>query len=200
MALADTITALGTSIINLVGTRAKTDLSNITTAGQNVIKSLSSTSSIPVGTVIAYMGTSAPDGFLLMDGGEYSKKTYAALYAVVGDSMGTATDPTKFVIADMTDGRYLMGSTVAGSRLSAGLPNITGEAKYAVNKYSETTYADNSAIYVTGGSYNMMVGGSGSLHPNAALYFDASRSNNLIYGNSTTVTPESLTVLILIKY
>ena len=118
MALADTITALGTSIINLVGTRAKTDLSNITTAGQDVIKSLSSTSSIPVGTVIAYMGTSAPDGFLLMDGGEYSKKTYAALYAVVGDSMGTATDPTKFVIADMTDGRYLMGSTVAGSRRS----------------------------------------------------------------------------------
>ena len=116
MALADTITALGTSIINLVGTRAKTDLSNITTAGQNVIKSLSSSSGIPVGTVIAYMGTSAPDGFLLMDGGEYSKETYAALYAVVGDSMGTATDPTKFVIADMTDGRYLMGSTVAGSR------------------------------------------------------------------------------------
>ena len=32
--------------------------------------------------------------------------------------MGTATDPTKFVIADMTDGRYLMGSTVAGSRRS----------------------------------------------------------------------------------
>ena len=116
MALADTITALGTSIINLVGTRAKTDLSNITTAGQNVIKSLAS--SVPVGTVIAYMGTSAPDGFLLMDGGEYSKETYAALYAVVGDSMGTATDPTKFVIADMTDGRYLMGSTVAGSRRS----------------------------------------------------------------------------------
>lgn len=114
MALADTITALGTSIINLVGTRSKTDLSNITTAGENVIKSLAS--GVPVGTVIAYMGTSAPDGFLLMDGGEYSKTTYAALYAVVGDSMGTATDSSKFVIADMTDGRYLMGSTVAGSR------------------------------------------------------------------------------------
>ena len=126
MALADTITALGTSIINLVGTRSKTDLSNITTAGQNVIKSLAS--GVPVGTVIAYMGTSAPDGFLLMDGGEYSKTTYAALYAVVGDSMGTATDPDKFVIADMTDGRYLMGSTVAGSSVGAGLPNITAQA------------------------------------------------------------------------
>ena len=116
MALADTITALGTSIINLVGTRAKTDLSNITTAGQNVIKSLAS--GVPVGTVIAYMGTSAPDGFLLMDGGEYSKTTYAALYAVVGDSMGTATDTEKHVIEDMTDGRYLTGSTGARTRRS----------------------------------------------------------------------------------
>ena len=116
MALADTITALGTSIINLVGTRAKTDLSNITTAGQDVIKSLSSTSSIPVGTVIAYMGTSAPDGFLLMDGRYLSKTTYAALYAVIGDSQTTTAKNGYFQIADMTDGRYLMGSTVAGSR------------------------------------------------------------------------------------
>ena len=82
MALADTITALGTSIINLVGTRSKTDLSNITTAGQNVIKSLAS--GVPAGTAIAYMST--------------------------------ATNPYKFVIADMTNGRYLMGSTVADIR------------------------------------------------------------------------------------
>ena len=114
MALADTITSLGTSIINLVGTRAKTDLSNITSAGQSVISGLAS--GVPVGTVIAYMGSTAPTGFLLMDGREVSKTTYADLYAVVGDTMGTATDNTKFVIADMTDGRYLMGSTVAGSR------------------------------------------------------------------------------------
>ena len=46
----------------------------------------------------------------------------------------------------------------------------------------------------------MMVGGSGALHPNAALYFDASRSNNLIYGNSTTVTPLSESTLFYIRY
>lgn len=125
MGLPETITALGTSIINLVGTRAKTDLSNITSAGETVIQNLAA--GVPVGTVIAYMGTSAPDGFLLMDGGEYSKTTYAALYAVVGNSMGTATDSNKFVIADMTDGRYLMGSTVAGSRKNLKEAKVKGE-------------------------------------------------------------------------
>ena len=46
----------------------------------------------------------------------------------------------------------------------------------------------------------MVVGGSGALHPNAALYFDASRSNNLIYGNSATVTPLSESVVFCIKH
>lgn len=53
-----------------------------------------------------------------MDGRQVSKTTYADLYAVIGDTQGTSTDSTKFVIADMTDGRYLMGSTVAGGRYS----------------------------------------------------------------------------------
>ena len=73
-------------------------------------------STIPVGTVIAYMGTDIPSGFLLMDGRYLSKTTYAALYAVIGDSQTTTAKDGYFQIADMTDGRYLMGSTVAGSR------------------------------------------------------------------------------------
>ena len=191
MALADTITALGTSIINLVGTRAKTDLSNITTAGQDVIKSLAS--SVPVGTVIAYMGTSAPDGFLLMDGGEYSKTTYAALYAVVGDSMGTATDPTKFVIADMTDGRYLMGSTVAGSRKSAGLPNITGSSP----TYNTISNETSGCIWINREWTNSYAGRNNNW--TSGFGFDASRSST-IYGNSGTVTPLSESCLFYIRY
>ena len=193
MALADTITALGTSIINLVGTRAKTDLSNITTAGQDAIKSLAS--GVPVGTVIAYMGTSAPDGFLLMDGGEYSKETYAALYAVVGDSMGTATDPTKFVIADMTDGRYLMGSTVAGSRKAAGLPNITGGFTLLQMLSSDTA---SGAFRVTKSSSIFGSRASGT-HSDETFTLDASRSSS-IYSGSDTVTPLSESCLICIKY
>ena len=196
MALADTITALGTSIINLVGTRSKTDLSNITTAGQNVIKSLAS--GVPVGTVIAYMGTSAPDGFLLMDGGEYSKTTYAALYAVVGDSMGTATDPDKFVIADMTDGRYLMGSTVAGSSIVAGLPNITGRVvtdNYPAGPDMITdgcfTKVETYGTFKTSGTQNYTLP--------STCNFNAS-SSSTIYGSSNTVTPLSESCLFCIRY
>ena len=116
MALSDTITTLGNNIVTLIKTRANKDLSNLSATGN--AKLGASSASLPVGTVIAYMGTDVPDGFLLMDGREVSKTTYADLYNVIGDTQGTATDSTKFCIADMTDGRYLMGSTVAGGSVS----------------------------------------------------------------------------------
>ena len=146
MAFADTITTVGNKIIALVGTRAKTDLSNITSDGEDVIRDLAGGGSgVPVGTVIAYMGTTEPDGYLLMDGRVLSQETYADLYSVIGVSQlpsgatesggvytwtdsngitystGAGTDDAThkykmFAIADMTDGRYLMGSTVAGTR------------------------------------------------------------------------------------
>lgn len=70
---------------------------------------------VPTGTVIAYMGTDVPKGFLLMDGRTLSRNTYAKLFSVIGETQGAGDGSTTFQIADMTDGRYLMGSTVAGS-------------------------------------------------------------------------------------
>ena len=72
----------------------------------------------PVGTVIAYMGTDIPEGYLLMDGRLLSRTTYSRLFSVIGTTQGEGDGSTTFQIADMTDGRYLMGSTVAGSRAS----------------------------------------------------------------------------------
>ena len=40
----------------------------------------------PVGTVIMYAAASAPDGYLVCDGGSFSATTYAKLYAVLGES------------------------------------------------------------------------------------------------------------------
>ena len=201
MALADTITSLGTSIINLVGTRAKTDLSNITSAGQSVISGLAS--GVPVGTVIAYMGSTAPTGFLLMDGREVSKTTYADLYAVVGDTMGTATDNTKFVIADMTDGRYLMGSTVAGSSgsevgstVSASLPNVKGTINSAYT-FAGATLSGCFISSSTGTSYYSQARSSTST---TKLTLNASSLNSAYSDSATTVTPESLAVGFYIRY
>lgn len=42
---------------------------------------------IPVGTVISYWGTSAPDGYLACDGSPFSATDYPALYALLGSAL-----------------------------------------------------------------------------------------------------------------
>ena len=204
MALADTITNLGNSIIALVGTRAKKDLSNIDEAGVEKIKSYAGGGgSNPVGTVIAYMGKTVPDGYLLMDGREVSKTTYAALYAVVGDSMGTATDPNKFVIADMTDGRYLMGSTVAGASQSQTLPSFSFafRARPAVISGSTDYHSiwNVSKMTVTTSSSSDTGCMNGSGNKAAYTYTYSSKNGNSIYGGSKVI-PISRKCLFLIKF
>jgi microcystin-dependent protein len=43
----------------------------------------------PVGSVIAFAGSTAPDGWLLCDGSNYSSANYPDLYAVIGTSFGS---------------------------------------------------------------------------------------------------------------
>lgn len=49
---------------------------------------------VPTGTVLAFAGTSAPSGWLLCDGAAYSQTDYAPLFAVLGSTYNTQTNPT----------------------------------------------------------------------------------------------------------
>lgn len=62
----------------------------------------------PPGTVVAYMGTTAPDGWLLCNGNSYSRNPpYDKLYAVIGNAAGSA-DAANFNVPDLR-GRFLRG-------------------------------------------------------------------------------------------
>ena len=67
----------------------------------------------PVGSVMAYMGTTAPTGWLLCDGSSVSRTTYAALFTIVGTSSGSGNGSTTFNLPDMR-GVFLRG--VPGAR------------------------------------------------------------------------------------
>ena len=207
MSITDTITNLGTAIINLVGTRLSRDADNFSDAGTSNIKSLidgriGAITGAPVGTVIAYMGETEPDGFLLMDGREVSRTTYADLFAVIGTSQGEGDGETTFGIADMTDGRYLMGSTVAGNSVAQELPTCTGK----VTTGPDTTRAQGKSEFVVTGAFapadystdNYPLGTGSTVGTARAFTLDLSTSND-IYGG-TTVKPLSSSCLFFIKY
>lgn len=70
--------------------------------------SVTSTDSIiPPGVVVAFGGTTAPEGWLLCDGRSFLRTDYPRLFAAIGSAHGTA-DGTHFNIPDYR-GRFLRG-------------------------------------------------------------------------------------------
>ena len=70
---------------------------------------------VPIASVNAFAGTSAPTGWLLCDGSAVSQTTYAALYAVIGAAYdATAPGAGNFRVPDLR------------ARVPAGLDNMGG--------------------------------------------------------------------------
>ena len=82
-----------------------------------------------------------------------------------------------------------------GNLIQAGLPNIIGDIT-AVNAVA--WQLPHGAIYTSGSGYNA-VASSGTGSYSNILNFNASRSSS-IYGNSSTVQPQSIKTFVLIKH
>lgn len=74
-------------------------------------------SAVPVGSVVSFAGASAPQGFLICDGSLVSKTTYGELFAILGNTYGTATS-TQFYLPNLQSkfpigksSSYALGST-----------------------------------------------------------------------------------------
>lgn len=57
-------------------------------------------SDAPVGTIIAYGGTTIPDGWLLCDGRTVSRSAYSELFAAIGTRFGIGNGSTSFNLPD----------------------------------------------------------------------------------------------------
>ena len=156
------------------------------------------TKMMPTGAILPFAGNATmPDGFLLCDGTEVSRKVYANLFAVIGEQYGTGDGSSTFALPNLI-GQFLQGDNTAGTVKKAGLPNITGGTRphgsmaFPGGNGWGSFYAKSDAGYPNG------IGG-GSSDNHYSIYFDASRSSS-IYGNSDTVQPPTITMRYIIKY
>lgn len=152
-----------------------------------------------VGSVTWYAGAGAgtPENYLLCDGSAVSRTDYSDLFAVIGTTYGAGDGSTTFNLPLLTDNRFIEGSDVAGTQHKAGLPNITG-AFSGVERNTSLKYGRKGAFDYEG--YTVEDGWGSSIdHAGSNVVFNASKSNS-IYGASTTVQPQSLTLRPLIKY
>ncbi len=88
---------------------------------------------VPEGTVLTWAGTPPPAGYLLCDGAEVSRATYAALFTAIGTAWGTGDGSTTFHLPDLR-GRFLRGvdgavgnDPDAGSRTAINTGGNTGD-------------------------------------------------------------------------
>lgn len=160
----------------------------------------SATATVPVGTVVAFMGQTVPEGWLLCDGSEISRGTYAELFTQLGTMYGEGDGASTFNLPDLTDGKFLEGATTAGAVMNPGLPNITGSSNRLAQRQTGLQmtgpyYRSTEGYQAENCAWN---GGSNTDWQLENAAFDASRAN-AIYGASTTVQPYAMTVRFIIR-
>ena len=145
-----------------------------------------------------------PDGYLVCNGAQVSRTTYADLFAAIGTAFGSGDGSTTFDLPDLID-RFAQGSRTVGAYKGPGLPNINGLIGTSVPGKGNIRMAGDGAFTPDTDfeAYNILFENNSFKEEKEAFYtrykFDASRSNS-IYGNSTTVQPPTLTLLPCIKY
>lgn len=70
---------------------------------------------VPVGTVVPFAGSKAPNGWLLCDGAAINRVAYAPLFEVVSETYGSGDGSTTFNLPN------LRGRTAIGSGENTGL-------------------------------------------------------------------------------
>ena len=150
----------------------------------------------PIGCIMYYAGTGTPNFWKLCDGSAISRTDYATLYSIIGTRYGSGNGSTTFNLPDLTN-KFIEGSNSAGTEKEAGLPNITGDISGYYNYQGTHSHVQNGALFVNELFGNVTSASGGDY--NCGLGFDASRSSS-IYGNSTTVQPPSIKVIISMKY
>ena len=92
-----------------------------------------SAGSVPTGTPLPWLTTSAPAGFLLADGSAVSRSTYSTLFGVIGVQFGSGDGSTTFNLPDMR-GRTFVGlgqhTDVATIGNNEGQPVATRRPKH----------------------------------------------------------------------
>ena len=162
---------------------------------QYVDEKVSASTGVPAGAIMFFGIKSIPDGWLLCNGANVSRTTYANLFAAIGTNFGFGNGSTTFTLPNLS-GRFIEGTTSTGSvgnTYSAGLPNITGQIGQD----------DYQAADIDGSFYVKSIQGttkSGSANDRRRQTgFLASRSSS-VFGSSGGVQPPSVALLPCIKF
>jgi microcystin-dependent protein len=147
---------------------------------------LSNVSQVPTGAIVPYAGAAAPTGYLLCDGSEISRTTYATLFQIIGytyRSQSQLQGLGTFALPDLR-GRFPLGA----DNMNNGLPQIPSVSNPAVSVNASPTAP---AGRVTDSSASTVGAGSGASQQTLALANIPQHTHTLNSGNSQYYAPGS---------
>lgn len=181
-------------------------------------------SGIPIGHIYFSVNPNIPQGSLPLFGGEFSRETYSDLWAWVQQQAGYCKTEAEWQALATNNNNNVPyysdgdGSTTfrvpslrcwvkgadgtvveVGSYLQAGVPNITGDS--ATNIWTTNNSSGSvgvGAVEMGSPTTSTTMTGTTTNHFSRRLRIDASNSN-AIYGKSSTVQPESIVGMWLVK-
>lgn len=162
---------------------------------------------IPSGAVLPFAGVTTPKGFLLCDGSEVSRITYAKLFEIIGEKFGKGDGSTTFNLPNLID-KFIEGTqNEVGQNVSAGLPNIrgilhrvlcSGNDAFEPVEGSGDYYISASSGSVDGSKHDVrFLASKGELKTDGTLKTDESEK---VFGKSNTVQPPAIKMQYIIKY
>lgn len=166
---------------------------------------------VPVGAIIPYRGTTAPDGWLVVNGQNVYESVYPGLYNFLKaqPNAETGTDGTgAYVKCELPHHRVIeLTTTVSevGQLVEAGLPDIEGTLGYdrfihfaKGYAYGKGSFSDEAGVT---GSYKIEFDGyeRNQAESGINVQFSASRSS-AIFGRSNTNQSSALRLLAIIKW
>lgn len=127
-----------------------------------------------------------------LEGATVSQTDYANLYAIYGNTYGTATTGN-FVLPDFRN-RALWGGAEFGY-LTAGLPNATGTLTFG----GYGSLSGTGTFKTRSGSTGYYANSTSTANGKQTIDFGLSRSN-AIFGSSETVQPPSIIIRVKTRY
>jgi len=108
---------------------------------RGVVPELTEEHSVPVGSITAYTVSTAPNGWLICDGAEVNRETYAALFATIGVTFGSGDNENTFNLPNYK-GAFLRGTGTNGSYSGPAVNTSQNHATQTHKHTASSTVAD----------------------------------------------------------
>jgi microcystin-dependent protein len=105
----------------------------------------------PTGIIVPFGGSSAPTGWLIADGDDISRSTYASLFSVIGTAYGEGDGSTTFNLPDLRgkvslgSGTSVLASVIASADVSSGADTFTSLTDHKFSTGTKAVFSTSSS-------------------------------------------------------